>query len=207
MSHRPGEHPAKSCSPCLFGHPHSLQTCAKFCLRAVGPYSIPPALSSPGRGPSVRKPDWVAGPTSALAVARARPLGPRLLAVEATPAVLPEDSLKGPGEARGRGARADSVVEAHPHPLLTAAAPASPARPRAVSLGRPGGVHPEGEETPLVLGAGRPTSRPRQQPRSARASHSPTRRRRAFTAGAGTTTAASSGPRPGPAHAPGPAPS
>ncbi|XP_040596248.1 synapsin-1-like [Mesocricetus auratus] len=45
----------------------------------------------------------------------------------------------------------------------------------------------------------RPASRPKQQPRSARASHSPTRRCRASTAGEGTTTAASSGLRPGPA--------
>lgn len=42
----------------------------------------------------------------------------------------------------------------------------------------------------------RPASRPKQQPRSARASHSPTRRCCASTAGAGTTTAARSGPAP-----------
>lgn len=53
------------------------------------------------------------------------------------------------------------------------------------------------KKTPLVPGAGRPASRPWQQPPSARASHSPTRRCCAFTAGAGTATAARSGPRPG----------
>lgn len=45
----------------------------------------------------------------------------------------------------------------------------------------------------------RPASLPKQQPHSTRASHSPTRRCCASTAGAGTTTAARSGPRPGPA--------
>lgn len=32
---------------------HSMQTSVKFCQRAAGPDSIPPALSPPGRGPSV----------------------------------------------------------------------------------------------------------------------------------------------------------
>lgn len=125
------------------GHPHSLQTSAKSCLRAA--CLLHPTRAFSSRAETLGRPDWVAGPTSCR---RARPLGPRLVAVEAALAVLPEGSLKGPGEARGRGsgARADSEDEAHTHPLRTAAAPASPARPRALSPGGQGEIHLEGEK-------------------------------------------------------------
>lgn len=127
--------------------------CVLFCPSLLHPTG---AFSS--RAGTLGRPDWVAGPTSCR---RARPLGPRLVAVEAALAVLPEGSLKGPGDAPGRdrGARADSKDEAHPHPLRTAAAPATPARPRALSPGGQGGVHLEGEKNPAGT-----RSRPAREP-------------------------------------------
>lgn len=99
--------------------------------------------------------------------------------------------------------RADSGDEAHPHPLRAAAAPTTPGIAPLQSQGsfRSGdrkefsSKKEKEKKNPAGLQR-RPASRPKQQPRSARASHSPTRRCCASTAGAGTTTAARSGPAP-----------
>lgn len=97
------------------------------------------------------------------------------------------------------------TAEMRPIPIPSAP-PRPPATPRVAALQSRRSFRSGDREEfspkriPLVPGAGRPARRPKQQPRSAppaRASHSPTRRCCASTAGAGTTTAARSGPRPG----------
>lgn len=82
-------------------HPHSVQTSAKFCLRAVCPYSIPPSLSPPGRGPSVDLTGSQDRQRSGCL--RYRPLGPRLLVLEAAPAVAPGGFPQRPGKSSRSG--------------------------------------------------------------------------------------------------------
>lgn len=194
MSHRTGEHPGKRCSPCVWAS--ALIT--NFCeiLPACSPSLLHPTRSFSARAGTLGTPDWVAGPANALAVAGPGPWGPGFWRWRPRR----RDSGRVPSRAREklgcRGAPADSVEEAHPHPLRTAAAPATPARPRALSLGGPG-VHPEGEKTPLVPGAGRQADRGSSPAPPARLTHP-------LAAAAPSPPALGPQPQPGPGPAPGP---
>lgn len=166
---QPGHVPQKRGTPCpelqptllSIGTPYKLLWNPASVLPIPPP--IPPALSPPGRGPSVnpnRSQD-----RQRSGCRRARPLGPRLLATEAAPAVFPAGYRKDPGEARGRGTRADSRDEAHVNP-------SSPPRPPQLHRSlrcKAKGAFAQGtgrnsarkrkKEIPLVPGAGRQADR------------------------------------------------
>ncbi|MEJ1288303.1 hypothetical protein NN561_019334 [Cricetulus griseus] len=160
-------------------HRHSLQTSVKSRQRAAHPSSHPTRAFS-SRAGTLGKPQPVPGP-SAFRLSQGQAPGAQASGDGGRARGIPSGLPQGPRRSSGSGHAGGQQRRGPRQPLLAAAAPATPPLAALQSQGsfRSGDREEFSPQKKKRNPAGtrrRPASRPKQQPRSARESHSPTRR-------------------------------